>query len=288
MKEHIWHSRRHLEAREPVFVGEFIVVPGTSDRALVGNGLHPDREAHLQGNQYVLAEEIGATLYLPPNIGSAAVVPSPLLRAVQTARHNFVGMARAYAANILGLKEFSSTEARERLRLWGLDKRTEFVICDGLAETAYKNSANQEDGGNELVAEAYNTTVNAKYKGYQWMLQKGFENDYRSEHPAELVKRALSQVVPIVIGKDVVLSASHQPNLEAITAALTGNLGNDGNEVFENAGGAYGMGGGFELRVYEKDGRIKDAQLKRTKSDPTVLDKELTVDVGVLRWAWTL
>src|SRR3989344_2857999 len=36
MKEHIWHLRRHLLAREPLFVGNEITVPGTNDTALVG------------------------------------------------------------------------------------------------------------------------------------------------------------------------------------------------------------------------------------------------------------
>ena len=82
---------------------------------------------------------------------------------------------------------------------------------------------------------------------------------------------------------DAVLAASHQPNVEIITAALTGNLGKDANELWDIAGGGYGMGAGLELRMYETDGEITEAQLRRTTADPKKLDKELAVKVDILR-----
>ncbi len=101
MTEHILHLRRHLVAREPLFIGEEILVPGTKDKAMVGNGVHPDREAHLHEAEYLKAVEIGETLAVPKEVSSILIAPSPLTRAVETATYNFVGMARAYVRNRL-------------------------------------------------------------------------------------------------------------------------------------------------------------------------------------------
>ncbi len=283
MVEHIVHLRRHLVAREPLFVGEEIIVPGTSDKAMVGNGVHPDTQAHLTADQYAIAEQIGESLYVPSEVSSLLIAPSPLARAVETATYNFVGMARAYARSNLGVGEKLTPEQQKVLSEKGLHKKAVFRPTEGLVETTYKNSAGKFDDGNELVAEAYHPGINPHFAGYKWMVQKGFENDPRSEHPQQLADRALKQLVPSLLQYDVVLSASHQPNLEVITAALIGNLGKDANELWDIAGGGYGMGGGLELRIYETDGKITGAQLRRNNADPKKLDKELTVSVDVLR-----
>lgn len=279
MTEHIFHLRRHLLAREPFFIGTEITVPRTPDKAFVGNGVHPDKEAHLHEGEYVKAVEIGETLAVPEGVGSVLIAPSPLARAVETATYNFVGMARAYAKNILGVNDADKMTLSTR----GLHRIATFTPFLGLTESDYKNSQGERDEGNELVAEAYHKGINPTFPGYAWMVQKGFENDPRSEHPQQVTDRALNELLPALLRYDTVLAASHQPNLEIITAALTGNLGTDGNEVFSNAGGAYGMGAGFELRVYETSGKIIEAQLRRTTIDPKKLDKEFTVNVDVLR-----
>ncbi len=279
MTEHILHLRRHLVAREPSFVGIEIPVPGTEDKAFVGNGVHPDNQAHLHEAEYVKAVDIGTTLAVPESVGSVLIAPSPLVRAAETAIYNFVGMARAYAQNVLGVTDADKATLAAR----GLHKKASFTPFPGLTESDYKNSAGQSDEGNELVAEAYHKGVNPTFPGYAWMVQKGLEGDRRSEHPDSVASRALRELIPALLRYDCVLSATHQPNLEIITAALAGNLGVDGNEVFANAGGAYGMGAGLELRMCETDGRITDAQLRRTTTDPKKLDKKLTVNVDVLR-----
>lgn len=283
MKEHILHLRRHLLAREPLFVGTEIIVPGTTDKAMVGNGVHPDRGAHLTADQYPLAEQIGETLYVPGDVKILLIAPSPLVRAVETATYNFIGMARAYARNNLGVGEKLIPEQQKILSEHGLHRKATYATFEGLVETKYRNSAGEFDDGNELVAEAYHKRVNPNFTGYKWMVQKGFEGDVRSEHPQQLTDRALHQLVPALLRSDVVLAATHQPNLEIITAALTGNLGKDANELWDIAGGGYGMGGGFELRVHEAAGTIIDAQLTRTLNNPTVLEKKLSVNVDVLR-----
>ena len=286
MKEHVWHLRRHLLAREPDFVGIEIPVPGTDDTAFVGNGIHPDKEAHLTADQYALAEAIGETLYLPVGVDEIYLKSSPLARANETARHMFVGMARAYARMVLGIdaSQKLSPEMQRALSELGLHKRVGAVLpFQGLQETRYRNSAGKFDDGNQLVAEAYHKGVNPNFPGYAYMAQKGFENDPRSEHPYNVAQRGLDILHHLVRdGGNVLVSGTHQWNLEAITACLTGNLGRDGNELFANAGGGYGLGGGFELQVYEDHGQIREARLMRTTTDPKVLDKELTVDLGVL------
>lgn len=279
MTEHILHLRRHLLARELYFIGKEILIPGTEDKAFVGNGIHPDKEAHLHEGEYVKAVEIGESLAVPEDVSSVLIAPSPLARAVETAAYNFVGMARAYARKVLGVNDTDKITLAVR----GLHKVAAFAHFSGLTESDYKNSQGISDEGNELVAEAYHKGINPNFLGYAWMVQKGFENDPRSEQPQKLTDRALKELIPQLLQRDVILSASHQPNLEIITAALVGKLGTDGNELFANAGGAYGMGAGFELRMYETAGKITEAQLRRTTADPKIPDKELTVDVDVLR-----
>ncbi len=284
MAEHILHLRRHLLAREPYFIGKEIPVPGTEDKAFVGNGVHPDREAHLHEAEYVKAVEIGETLAVPERVGSVLIAPSPLARAVETANYMFVGMARAYARKTLKVTDADKTVLSEK----GLSKLALFNTCKGLKESEYTDSERLLDEGNELVAEAYHKSVNPHFSGYKWMVQKGFENDPRSEHPQRVASRALQELMPHISRHECILAASHQPNLEAITAALTGNIGNDANGLWERAGGGYGLGGGFELRVYkDASGKIAEAQLRRTSDDPKAdqkkLEKELPVDMDTLR-----
>lgn len=281
-KEFVLHLRRHLAAREPLFIGKEIPVPGTNDKALVGNGLHPDKEAHLQPGEYQKAVDIGKTLYLPEGVQSVFIAPSPLDRAVETANYLFVGMAEAFARQVLKVDPAKISEQdKKTLSEKGLHRLAEFRLFEGLLETNYKNYVGNYDDGNELVAEAYHKGVNPTFAGYRWMVQKGFENDPRSEHPRDIAARGLSLLR--LTRADCSLSASHQPNLEIITAALTGNLGKDANELFERAGGDYVMGGGFELRIYQTDDLVQEASLKRTLKDPKVLEKELTVDMDTLR-----
>ena len=284
MIEHLLHLRRHLLAREPYFIGTEIPVPGTADKALVGNGIHPDREAHLHEAEYVKAVEIGEILAVPQDVGSVLVAPSPLIRAVETATYNFVGMARAYARDRLGILGSITPDQQKVLSEQGLHQKAKVIHCEGLIETRYRNSAGEFDDGNELVAEAYHKVVNPNFVGYKWMVQKGFENDPRSEHPGSVAERAFRELLPHLRTYDCILAASHQPNLEIITAALTGNLGGDANELWDIAGGGYGMGGGLELRFYETGGKITEAQLRRNTADPKKLDKELAVKVDILRY----
>ena len=261
-----------MAAREPLFAGQEVPVLGAT--AFVGNGIHPDGDAHLQAGEYIKAEKIGETLDLSE--GVILIAPSPLARAVETAVYMFVGMARRYARDVIG------SEDKKPLSERGLHKSARFQHCIGLAESVYKNSQGDPDEGNELVAEAYHKGINPSFSRYRWMVQKGFEHDSRSEHPQDVADRGLRALILAVLQYDTVLSSSHQPNLEVITAALTGHLGNDGNEVFERAGGAYGLGGGFELRVYETAGKISEARLIRTKNDPRQLEQELVVDMETL------
>ncbi len=164
----------------------------------------------------------------------------------------------------------------------GLHRKVSFEHFAGLTESTYYDSAGNADDGNELVAEAYHKGVNPDFPGYRWMVQKGFEADPRSEHPESVAKRALAQVLPALLQYDLVLSASHQPNMEIITAALVAGLGADANELFEIAGGAYGMGGGLQLYVQSEDGRFTEATLTRTAGDPTKLEKTLDVNLDTL------
>src|SRR3989338_527055 len=136
MIEHLLHLRRHLLAREPYFIGTEIPVPGTADKALVGNGIHPDREAHLHEAEYVKAVEIGEILAVPQDVGSVLVAPSPLIRAVETATYNFVGMARAYARDTLGISGEKLTAAEQKiLSEKGLHKKAAYKEFEGLVET---------------------------------------------------------------------------------------------------------------------------------------------------------
>jgi len=279
MREYVLHLRRHMNAREPVFVGKSIVIPGTDDFAYVGNGNHPDEQAHLQAEEYVRAEEIGAGLYIPQGVEDVCLASSPLVRAEETARHMFVGMARAYAERVLQVSKGDKKNLSEK----GLHRKVYVREYEGLNEPRYKNSRGAFDDGNELVAEAYHKGVNPNFSGYRWMVQKGFEGDTRAEHPQSITDRALISLLgETILFYDLTLATSHQPNMEVITAALTGNLGSDANELWENAGGSYAMGGGFELRVYFDKSKVNEARLLRTAGNPMILEKELNVDLAVI------
>ena len=285
-KQSILYLMRHLAAREPLFVGRSVQVVGAEEgvTALVGNGIHPDLEAHLQASEYSKAEGIGETLTVPTDVKSILIYPSPLARANETARYMFIGMAKTYAKNVLGLEDITSSEAKAILSKKGLHTLARRVFCNNLIETKYKNSNGEPDDGNELVAQAYEKRVNPSFAGYKWMVQKGFENDPRSEHPKDLAERALRDIVPKMLDYAVILAASHQPNLEVITAALTGNLGKDANELWKIAGGGYDMGGGFRLTVeHDSVSKFTSANLIRTPdSKGTNFEKEIAISLDVL------
>src|SRR3989344_4479513 len=260
-KKNILYVMRHLAARDDILIGNSVFVVGASEGtiAIVGNGVHPDGEAHLQAFEYGKADE--------------------------TARHIFLGMAINYARDVLGLKDFTTPEAKAMLSERGLHKLAKYEFCEGLVETTYKDSYGNSDGGNELVAQAYCKEVNPNFSGYKWMVQKGFEGDPRSEHPLNLTDRALKELVPKIIKYDLIVGVSHQPNIEIITAALTGGLGNDVNELWEIAGGSYAMGGGFRLSTTynPESGLFESANLVRTPENKgTNFEKEITVDIKTL------
>ena len=287
MKEKIWHLRRHLAAREPCFLGKETVVPNTSDSSFIGNGVHPDGKAHLCADQYILAEEIGKTFFFPKVCTKMYLGSSDLVRADETARHLFVGMAKNYAEMVLGIdvhRTFTDNE-KKILSENGLHRHVKMQGILGLREVEYKNSKGELDNGDELVSEAYNNRINPTYTGYAWMVQKGFENDFRSEHPQKVFERGIYEPLRILLVQDydVLLSVSHQWNLEAITAGFVGNLGKEGNELFNNAGGEYNLGGGFELRLFSDGNKVVDASLRRTTIDAQKIDQELPVNMDLLR-----
>ena len=284
MEQHTLHLRRHLAARDSLLVGNFTeILGGEGKRAFLGNGVHPDEEAHLVGSEYVKAEHIGSKLDLPSEIKSILIAPSPLARADETARHMFLGMARAYAQTVLGVDlDHLTHDGKRTLSEHGLHTLAHFNSFSGLTETVYRNSQGVPDGANELVGQAYSKKVNPDFAGYRWMVQKGFEKDPRSEHPLFVGDRALQQLIPALLNNSVVLSATHQPNLEIITAMLTNGLGKDANELFENAGGAYGMGGGLKLDVYTESRKIKHATIERSSGGVLNLNS-MTLDMDTLR-----
>ena len=121
------------------------------------------------------------------------------------------------------------------------------------------------------------------YPGYRYMVQCGFELDPRSEPPQEVFDGAMRDIA-VIKDHSIVLSASHQPNLEIVAAGLSGNLGTNGNELFDNAGGPFGMGGGIQLVFEYKGDKVDDAILKRTYDNPCIMHNEpLPLDMDVLK-----
>lgn len=285
-----WYLLRHLGAREPVFMGEFKQIPGASPgtEAVYGFGTHPDGGAHLLAKDYVIAEGIGERLPVPNNIEKILLAPSPLVRADETNRHVFVGMCRNYAKNDLGLTEedMATTEGKRILTQKGLHKYAGFRFASGLAESAYKNGEGEEDEGKELINQCHCKEINdGTFPGYRWIVQKGIEGDTRSEHPQEVATRGFNDILPELTRYGLVLSTSHQPNVEIIAAALSGDLGRDANEIWDGAGGDFALGGGFMLTTQynPKSGLFESAQLRRTPQK-TVADfsQELPVSLNVL------
>ena len=266
-------------------VGKEIDIPGAPGQtAIVGNGLFPDGQAHLLASEYQKAEEIGKNLYCPFVVQRTCVSTSPLPRTKETIMPMFAGMATTFAEERLriDLKNISPEE-KKLLSDAGLHKWADYKVLGGLAESVYRNSRGEPDEGNELVAQAYCGTVNHNFPGYRWMVQKGFEGDSRSEHPEQIGERALVDLMPNLMQYELMLGATHQPNLEIITAMLGGDIGRDANELFEKAGGAYGMGGRLELRIHTQFDNIASGKLMRTLDDPNKLEMELPLDINLLR-----
>jgi hypothetical protein len=271
LKEHIWHLRRHVGAREPVLVGIEVPIIGASGATdFVDNGLDIDGEAHLQADEFPRAKEIGRSLYIPADIETILRFSSPLPRAQETELYMFVGAAEKHASMNLGVDTVNlshnclTIQEKRILASRGLKVKTTTDKSEGLNETIYKNKQGNPDDGRELVAQAYCTAVNHQFHGYRFMLDRGFQGDFRSEHPLSVAERGIRDVLPRLLAYDMVLSVTHQPNLEAMCALLTQGLGTDGNELFANAGGPFDLGGGLQLTVYTKDEVIVGADLMRT------------------------
>ena len=305
-KQHIWHLRRHLGARDGALVGEELVlspkdiipVEGvlylddvSEIRAFVGNGLGDDGQAHLQAGEAAKARAVGRTLYVSEDVEKLTRGDSPLPRASETSYHIWVGMVAAFAEKHLNVVNGDKPDANEKWRMSqiGLNKRTgKPIFFKGLAETRYTSSRKDEHGerieddGNELVALAYNSTVNPHFaNSYKLMTELGLRGDSRSEHPADLGERGLRWAMNYLMQTDVLLSGSHQPNMESILAYLLKgreDIGSDAHEVWANAGGEVDMGGGLELRVYEKGGQITRAEFRRTEPKEWRNDPGMGVD----------
>ncbi len=283
--EHVWHLRRHLLARDASLIGEELVlnpkeirpVPGvlhlegTSEiSSLVDNGLGDDKEAHLVASEALKAREIGKTLYVPSEMTKIIRADSPLPRASETTYHMWVGMVSTWAEKNLEVRNGDNPTPEEKVRMSreGLNRLTDKPkIVGGLNETFYKNSSGEEDCGSELVVLAYNRDVNPYFSGYKLMTELGLRRDSRSEHPVDIAERGLRGILPYLFRHNVVLSGTHQPNDVSILAYLMNgpkDIGGNANEVWANAGGEVDLGGGLELRVYEKEGNIIDAGLRRT------------------------
>ena len=151
VQQSILYLMRHLGARDGVLVGKEVQVVGAPEGTtdIVGNGVHLDEEAHLQGSEYVKAEEIGEKLALPSNLDGVLMMSSPKPRADETARHMFIGMCRKYTREVLGLQDLTTPEAKAILSKQGLHKIAEYGQYDGLNETRYADSEGHSDEGNE-------------------------------------------------------------------------------------------------------------------------------------------
>ncbi|MBI2498709.1 hypothetical protein HYV88_00530 [Candidatus Woesearchaeota archaeon] len=247
-KEHVLHLRRHLNARPAELRGVEIEVPGTKgEKAEVGKGVFPDKIVRLNPGESQKGYEIGKKLYVPKEAETISVLYSPLRRAEDTAAYIFLGLLSQHP----------------ELRF--LDMRT----TEGLNETRYSNSEGQPDDGNELVAIAYNKTVNPDHPSYRLMIQLALQgNDPRVEPARVTSERGLRAVIPYTLSGDVCLAASHQPNLELIAAELVGYQGTNEKELVSAIGGdLFPVGQGLQLKVFTEEDRIVHSYLERSDRD---------------------
>lgn len=278
---HTLFAVRHLAARDPIFPGKELQIPNLGPFK-AGLGVHPDGEAHLLGTEFAKAELLGETLSLGKGINSFLLAPSPLARAVETARHLFVGLARRFAADsgILDLKK----DVHE-LSMLGLHTLAQFRVCNGVNEPEYRNSQGQSDQGNEIVGEAI-LTNSKEFPGYQYIVEQGFRGDPRVEHPTEVAERGLRELLDSLVKNDVVLTVSHQPNMELFAATLTGSHALDARSVWNAAGGEFALGGGFIMSAcYDPStARFVSAKLLRTPVGKEIpaFEEELPINLEVL------
>jgi hypothetical protein len=281
---------RHLGAREPHFIQGMRQIVGASEGIFgsVGYGEHPDGESHLIAKDYLLAEEIGAHLQIPKN-PRIFLGASPLPRAEETNRHVYVGVTRRHAESLVD--NFRGQENQKRLSSEGLLAITDYGVLEGLNESTYRDSQGNPDRGVELINQTNcPETKDPNFPKYRFLVQKGFEGDNRSEHPQSVADRALRGIVPLIQIYDLVLTNSHQPNVEIVTAALSGNIGKNANDLWDLAGGDIALGGGIKLDTYYNilEKRFTHAHLLRTPKGVTPVNgpedfcQELFVDLDVL------
>ncbi len=289
---------RHLNARHLSLVGHEVQIMGRDGQpseksTITRNGEFFDGSAKLIPEDVQRAFDVGyQALQVSRKISSVHVMYSDKERAKQTIEYAWLGAAQAYAEKFLGIN-FTDVKAA-----WQLPKEAQELLSkegfrpitcfeshsppDGLSETVYKNLKGIPDKGDELLAQALDKELNEGYSDFKFMVQRGFESDHRSEDPKIVSRRGLKKFIPAVQQYDATFGATHQPNLESITAELIGYSGKDANEMFEAIGGGFVLGGGIKLVLTTKGSAVISAELSRTSKDPFVYDTKLPLAAGII------
>lgn len=153
-----------------------------------------------------------------------------------------------------------------------------------LAEPIYRDLDGKPDDGAFLVAQAYCPEVNEGFEGYRWMAEQGFRGSRLSEYPLDVANRGLRCVLRSDIhvqGSSITIAGTHQWNIEAMAASLSKEgLGEDGNQLFENAGGGFPTAGILKLRIEHKHGNVKEAAMYRITNG---VSQQMELNMDTLR-----
>lgn len=289
-EERVLRIHRHV-GRNFTLPGQEIEVPGTDLTAFAGAGVDIDGEAHILPGERELAIAAGSRLYLPDDWDVSTdviyIAPSPLARAKETDLALAQGMREKYNVEVLGIPAEKLRKAhtlpfdlKRRIEREGL--RFVWAPNDALKEAEYfawggRNGRELvHDDGNQLFVEASNQT---EYKGsFRYQAQIAFSDDPRCvDHPKGVAEKALQHFVPRLQQFRIVQGTTHTWNIEAIMATLLGKgVGNDGNELYLNAGGAFDQEGYIELRVMvnKQTGQL-DPSMTLARTESLDLKKEL-------------
>ena len=276
-REHVIHVRRAVYDEDEFLATRSRRAP-TSLREIA-------QEHHLFGlplfdskGKNMDAWRIGASLYMPEKLEHISVNSSPTYCAAQAAGYMIMGLMHGPVLDdyLRGFPRFSSNKE--------LCEHLHYALSyEGLVEPQSGLLRISSLKEYELICEAHQKKGSFSHDGYySYLAERGFAGDKRLEHPRDVAIRGLKDILRWCGVNDVIIAVSHQWNLEAMTAFLAGNIGNSAEEMYANAGGTYGLGHGFELRLQMERGKTVDAILRRTTTNPLHLDKELPLDRAVL------
>ena len=286
-EERILRIFRH-GSREFIDFGEVHSSADGSYSAWAGAGVGPDGEAHISPESKIKIKRRAQSLELPegfnPKTDTVFFTSSDKIRCVETMLGVLIGMNnKQLVAGGVPEEKINSVHAmapavKEKAAPYRLIFRGDKKGHSALGEPvfhAYVDGQLVEDlEGNQLFVESMMQVNKERFPQgsfrYQATVAMDPEDGRIQETPKQVATRGLVYLVPKLAGTQirVVQGATHTFGIEALFNEMCGvPMGNNGNDLYSNAGGGFDEGGFFEVRVMfnTKNGKFDNKmQVART------------------------